>query len=37
MRQRDPALEYLKIAAWLNPLRKEPRFQAIERELTFPN
>ena len=36
MRQRDPGLEYLKTGPWLNPLRKEPRFQAIERELKFP-
>jgi hypothetical protein len=37
MRQRDPGLEYLKTGPWLNPLRKEPRFQAIERALKFPD
>jgi TolB-like protein/Flp pilus assembly protein TadD len=37
MRQRDPGLEFLKTAPWLNPLRKEPRFQAIERKLKFPD
>jgi len=28
---------WLKIDPLLDPLRKEPRFQAIERELKFPN
>jgi len=28
-------LEWLKTGPLLDPLRKEPRFQAIERELTF--
>ena len=36
-RLRDPGLEYLKTDPLLDPLRKEPRFQAIERELKFPN
>jgi TolB-like protein len=36
MRVRDPGLEYLKTDPLLDPLRKEPRFQAIERELKFP-
>ncbi len=36
MRLRDPALEFLKTDPLLDPLRKEPRFQAIERELAFP-
>jgi hypothetical protein len=31
------ALEYLKTEPMLDPLRKDPRFQAIERELRFPN
>jgi hypothetical protein len=34
---RDPGLEYLKIDPLVDPLRKEPRFQAIERELKFPS
>jgi TolB-like protein/tetratricopeptide (TPR) repeat protein len=37
LRQRDPGLEYLKIDPLLDPLRNEPRFQAIERALKFPN
>ena len=32
----DPGLEYLKADPLLDPLRKEPRFQAIERALKFP-
>jgi hypothetical protein len=36
MRLRDTGLEYVKIDPLLDPLRKEPRFQAIERELKFP-
>jgi TolB-like protein len=35
MRHRDPYLEKLKINANFDPLRSEPRFQAIERELKF--
>ena len=35
-RLRDPGLEQLKTDALLDSLRKEPRFQAIERELKFP-
>jgi TolB-like protein/tetratricopeptide (TPR) repeat protein len=34
---RDGGLEYLKIDPLLGPLRHEPRFQEIERELKFPN
>jgi len=30
-------LEQLKVDELLDPLRKEPRFQAIERELKCPN
>ncbi|HYL02714.1 MAG TPA: TIR domain-containing protein [Steroidobacteraceae bacterium] len=37
MRLRDPGLEWVKTDTLLDPLRKEPRFQAIERELKFPN
>ena len=37
VRERDPYLEYVKTNPFLDPLRKEPRFQAIERELKFPN
>jgi TolB-like protein/Flp pilus assembly protein TadD len=37
MRLRDPRLELLKMDPIVDPLRKEPRFQAIERELKFPN
>jgi TolB-like protein/Flp pilus assembly protein TadD len=35
-RLRDPGLENLKADPLLDPLRHEPRFQAIERELKFP-
>jgi TolB-like protein/Flp pilus assembly protein TadD len=35
-RLRDPGLEMLKTDPLLDPLRQEPRFQAIERELKFP-
>jgi tetratricopeptide (TPR) repeat protein len=37
MRLHDPWLQYLRVLALFDPLRKEPRFQAIERELKFPN
>jgi TolB-like protein/tetratricopeptide (TPR) repeat protein len=37
MRLRDPGLVYTKTDPLLDPLRKEPRFQAIERELRFPD
>jgi len=36
MRMRDPGLLYVKNDPLLDPLRKERRFQAIERELKFP-
>jgi hypothetical protein len=32
-----PLEEYLKIDPLVDPLRKEPRFQMIERELKFPS
>ena len=35
-RLRDPGLNYLKTDPLLDPLRRESRFQAIERELKFP-
>jgi serine/threonine-protein kinase len=34
---RDQGLQVLKTSPYLDPLRKEPRFQAVERELKFPN
>jgi len=37
LRLRDPRLISVKTEPLLDPLRKEPRFQAIERELKFPN
>ena len=37
MRLRDPGLVHLKTDPLLDPVRKEPHFQAIERELKFPN
>jgi TolB-like protein/Tfp pilus assembly protein PilF len=36
MRMHDPYLEKLKTNVNFDPLRKEPRFQAIERQLKFP-
>ena len=35
-RLRDSGLENLKVDPLLDPLRQEPRFQAIERGLKFP-
>jgi TolB-like protein len=37
VRLRDTGLANLKADPLLDPLRKEPRFQAIERELKFPD
>jgi tetratricopeptide (TPR) repeat protein len=37
LRLRDPGFRRLKTDPLMDPLRKEPRFQAIERELRFPN
>jgi hypothetical protein len=34
---RDPGLIELKLDPLLDLLRQSPRFQAIERELKFPN
>jgi TolB-like protein/Tfp pilus assembly protein PilF len=36
MRMRNPWLEWVKTDPLLDPLRREPRFQAIERQLKFP-
>jgi TolB-like protein len=36
LRLRDPGLQELKTDPLLDPIRQEPRFQAIERELKFP-
>jgi TolB-like protein/tetratricopeptide (TPR) repeat protein len=36
MRLRDPGLVYTKTDPLLDPLRKEPRFQAVMQELQFP-
>jgi len=37
LRIRDTGLEYLKTDAFLDPLRSQPRFQTIERQLKFPD
>jgi TolB-like protein/lipoprotein NlpI len=37
LRQRDGGSIYLKTDPLLDPLRNEPRFQRIERQLRFPN
>jgi TolB-like protein len=37
MRLHRPWLERVKMAPALDPLRTQPRFQAVERELRFPN
>ena len=37
LRLRDPGVENLKTDPLLDPLRQEPHFQAIERELKFPS
>jgi hypothetical protein len=37
MHVRDSGLGYLKTDPLMDPLRKEPRFRAIERELKFPD
>jgi tetratricopeptide (TPR) repeat protein len=36
-RLRDPGLSTLKAESLFDPLRQEPRFRAIERQLKFPN
>ena len=37
MRLRDPGLASLRADPLMDPLRKEPRFQAVLRQLKFPN
>jgi hypothetical protein len=37
LRLRDPGLHAAKTDFLLDPLRKEPRFQAVMRELRFPD
>jgi TolB-like protein len=37
MHNRDPYLAYTKVNPFFDPLRNEPRFQAIERALKFPD
>jgi TolB-like protein len=37
MRRRSAYLSIVKVAPWFDSLRREPRFQAIERELKFPS
>jgi TolB-like protein len=37
MRLRDPGLSLLKTDPLMDPLRKEPRFQTVMRELKFPD
>ena len=36
LRLRDPGLVFLKTDPLMDPVRKEPRFQAVMRELKFP-
>jgi hypothetical protein len=36
LRRRDPYLQFLK-TSFFDRLRNEPRFQAIERQLKFPD
>jgi len=36
-RLQDPGIQSLKVDDFLAPLRNEPRFQALERQLAFPN
>jgi len=37
LRLRDSGLADMKVNPFLDPLRKQPRFQAIERALNFPD
>ena len=37
LRLQDPGLQHLRVDQLLDPLRSEPRFQAIERPLKFPD
>jgi hypothetical protein len=36
MRQHEPGLEWLNADPLMDPLRNEPRLQAVMRELKFP-
>ena len=36
-RVQDSSLEYLRVDYMVDSLRREPRFQAIERKLKFPD
>jgi TolB-like protein/Tfp pilus assembly protein PilF len=36
-RLKDPGLQILKVDAYMDPLRKEPRFQAVLQKLDFPD
>lgn len=36
LRTRDPGLNMIRADPWIDPLRQDPRFKAIERELDFP-
>lgn len=37
LRLRDAGLESLRTDSLMDPIRQEPRFKAIERDLRFPN
>jgi TolB-like protein/DNA-binding winged helix-turn-helix (wHTH) protein/Tfp pilus assembly protein PilF len=37
LRARDPGMTYLKTDPLMDPVREEPRFQAIKQELKFPD
>ncbi len=37
LRVRDPGVTLMRTDPFLDPLRKEPRFQAVERQLKFPD
>jgi TolB-like protein len=37
LRVRDPGVTLIRTDPFLDPLRKEPRFQAVERQLKFPD
>ena len=37
LRVRDPGVTLINIDPFLDPLRKEPRFQAVERQMKFPD